>query len=371
MSNSFLEATAIAREAILALENNLVFANLVHRDFESEFKNQGDDVAVKIPSTFTANTFSTTATAQNITESSVIVTLDTIKTVDVEITSKQMTMNIEDFARDVVNPAAYALANAVDSDIAALAKKIGYVTGAAGTTASGLANIASVGKVLNNAAVPYNMRRLIMNPDAHASLITLDAIAGADKSGSTDALREASMGRILGFDTYMSQNIAAMATADITIGDTLVAATALAGATSLTLLATALTGTFAVGTKIVSTALSTTHVVVSAITTVTGSNQVTVSIHPALPAAVATGTVFTVVAAHDCNIGFHKNAFALVTRPLALPFGGARGAIMNYNGLSIRVTYDYTMASKSNVISFDILYGVKILDAKKACVMYG
>jgi hypothetical protein len=371
MSNTFLTSTAIAREAIMALQNNLVFANLVHRDFENEYKSQGDSVAVRVPATFTAGTFSSTATAQNITESSVIVTLDTIKTVDVEVTSKQMTLNIEDFASQVVQPAVYAIANAIDADIAALTKQIGYVTGSTGVSASALSYIAGCAKSLNNRAVPLDQRRLVINPDAHASLITLDAIVNAEKSGTTDALREASMGKLLGFDTYMNQNIVAQATANATIGDPLFIATALSGATTLTLVASALTATFRAGDRLVSTALTQGHVITTTVTTVTGTNTVNVTIAPALEKDVATGTVFTVVGAHKQNVAFHRDALALVSRPLALPVGGADGAVINYGGLSMRVTRGYTMAQKVNIVSFDILYGVKILDVKKAVVLYG
>jgi len=369
MSNTFLTSTAIAREAIMALQNNLVFANLVHRDFENEYKSQGDSVAVRVPATFTANTFSTTATAQNITESSVIVTLDTIKTVDVEVTSKQMTLNIEDFAQQVVQPAVYAIANAIDSDLAALSKRIGYVTGSTGTTASALSFIAGCAKSLNNRAVPLDKRRLVINPDAHASLITLDAIVNAEKSGTTDALREASMGKLLGFDTYMNQNVVAQATAGITHDVLLASGSAASGATTIVLSSTAMTGSFAVGDRIVSTALVGTYVITSAATA--ASETVTLTISPALEKVVASGTIFSIVGAHKQNVAFHRDAFALVSRPLALPVGGADGAVINYDGLSMRVTRGYTMAQKVNIISFDILYGVKVLDIKKAVVLYG
>lgn len=39
------------------------------------------------------------------------------------------------------------------------------------------------------------------------------------------------------------------------------------------------------------------------------------------------------------SIAFHKNAMALVTRPLALPQGAAKAAIVNYDGFGLRVVY--------------------------------
>jgi hypothetical protein len=62
------------------------------------------------------------------------------------------------------------------------------------------------------------------------------------------------------------------------------------------------------------------------------------------------------------SIAFHKNAMALVTRPLALPQGAAKAAIMNYDGFGLRVVYGYDMNTKTDTISIDMLCGVKMLD---------
>jgi len=69
------------------------------------------------------------------------------------------------------------------------------------------------------------------------------------------------------------------------------------------------------------------------------------------------------------SIAFHKNAMALVTRPLALPNGAAKAAIVNYDGFGLRVVYGYDMAKKTDTISIDMLCGVKLLDDKLIAVV--
>lgn len=66
------------------------------------------------------------------------------------------------------------------------------------------------------------------------------------------------------------------------------------------------------------------------------------------------------------NLVFHKNAFALVTRPLAKPMGTDKSSIVNYDGFGLRVTYGYDINSKTDVISIDMLCGVKTLDKRLA-----
>lgn len=72
----------------------------------------------------------------------------------------------------------------------------------------------------------------------------------------------------------------------------------------------------------------------------------------------------------EVNVAFHRTAFALVTRPLLLPQGAASAAYESYKGFGIRVVRDYNITSKAEVVSLDILYGVAVLDANRAVVIY-
>lgn len=69
------------------------------------------------------------------------------------------------------------------------------------------------------------------------------------------------------------------------------------------------------------------------------------------------------------SIAFHKNAMALVTRPLALPMGASKAAYVNYDGFGLRVVYGYDMNTKTDTISIDMLCGVKLLDDKLISVV--
>lgn len=73
------------------------------------------------------------------------------------------------------------------------------------------------------------------------------------------------------------------------------------------------------------------------------------------------------------NMAFHRNALALVTRPLALPASsmGVSSAIGSYNGLSIRITMQYDSKKQGTRVTCDMLSGVALLDVNMAALVLG
>jgi hypothetical protein len=371
-TNTFLTSDIIAREAAMRLQNNLVLAGLVYTDASADFANRGDTVNIRKPATFTAQNFTSTTSAQNITESSVPVKLDLIADVTAEITSKQLSLNIEDFGSQVVEGAVQALAQKVDEDIAGLYIDVNGYVGAGGTTPDGLDDIAGVKEVCENNKVLQGNRSLVLNPAAESKFLQLPGIVNAEKSGSTQALRDASLGRVYGFNTFMDQNIKVhTAGAYGKLTDVKCAGTAGASTVVLTSTAGASTAKLEKGDVFTVGAY---QYVVTAQTAAAIAGVVTVSVAPAVK-ETTTVTVVSFGCANASglsaqNLGFHRNAFALVSRPIALPLNGL-GSFINYNGLTIRTTFGYDMSTKVNTISFDILYGVKTLDTNLAVRLLG
>lgn len=73
------------------------------------------------------------------------------------------------------------------------------------------------------------------------------------------------------------------------------------------------------------------------------------------------------------NLAFHRNALALVTRPLAAPRAGtgALSAVVNYNGLSMRATITYNGTSQGHLVTLDMLCGIALLDSDLGAVLFG
>ena len=281
MANTFLTPDIIAREALMVLRNNAVMANLVHRDYSDEFvAGVGDTITVRKPAKFTANEYNGSLTVQDATEGSVAVKLDKHLDVSFAVTAKQMTLDIKDFSAQLLVPAMQAFADKVDAYLLGLASditnEVSYVSG----TSNIRNTVVDARKYLTAAAAPMTDRRFVYGSDIEADLLKTDLFLAADKVGDEGtALREASLGRKLGLDFYVDQNV---------------------------------------GTD---------------------------------------------------NLVFHKNAFALVTRPLALPLGSDKAAIVGYDGFGLRVVYGYDMDKKTDTISIDMLCGVKTLDKDLAAVI--
>lgn len=375
MANDFLTAQEIAQESLLRLQNNLVMRELVFTDNEEDFADKGDTVQVKKPATFEADEFDGSTNSQDVDEDKVLVEMDKIADVSVDITSKELSLNIQDFGEQVAEGAMQAIAQKVDADIMQLYKDVPYVAGTIGETPSELADIAQARKVLNQNKAPLNNRAAVWGPDAEANLLTLDAIVNADKSGDTDALREANMGRVMGFDNFMSQNVVEHEKGDLEAG----------GSNNLQVESEVSEGDYTVtvgssGSEDLSGSIKAGDLIsfdgVDGYWAVAEDNDpdtadtISIEVTTSLP-AIDAETEVTVEDNRVANLGFHRNAFAFVNRPMALPMGGAEGAIETYQGLTIRVTMGYEMNSKENTISWDILYGTKVLQPELAVVIQG
>jgi len=379
MANEPLTPQIVAREALIRLKGNLALANEVYRDYSQDFAQVGDTVTVRKPATFVADEFGDSINLQEIGEKKVPVKMDTHLDVSVEATTKEMTMDIKNFGAQVLDGAMLAIAEGINNKIAEVgSQQIPFFTGVAGTTPNTLKlGFTDPMKEMNINKVPNSNRKSFFDPVAQAELLQLSPVVEADKSGSTQALREASMGRIMGFDTYMDQAIKThTAGAYTALGDVTVTAVS---HDSNDYNKSLLTLESAAGT-------STDNVLAGDLLTVDGHQYVVISDSSAASAGVISGvevyphfhedTVGDLGSAavtfadetaggHVSNLAFHTNAIALVSRPLETPMGkdnnSAYTAVDPNTGLSVRAVMDYDISSKKSVISFDSLFGAKTI----------
>ncbi|MBP3300641.1 MAG: P22 coat protein [Clostridia bacterium] len=359
--NNFLTTKTIAREALPILESNLVFPALIYKDFSGDFSKQGDTIQVRKPPVYSADEFSGSINVQDINEGEVAVRLDKIADVSVELSAKEMALNAEDFTKQVIEPAMVAIAEKINADGLALYKDVPYVCGKAGTTPSTLADLAGGAKVLNDNKAPLVGRGAVWNTEAIANFQVLPALVNAEKCGSTDALREGSIGRVFGVDHYFSQQVPAHVAGDFAAEN----ATAKTVEGNKILLEGTVSGSLNKGDLLIIG--NGTYTVSEA--AVLSETENRVSVFPALAAEDENGSV-SPVGDHAANMMFQRNAFGFVTRPLE-EARGADSYVTTYNGLSLRVTMDYNIATKKQTLSIDTLYGFKTLYPELAVRVLG
>lgn len=356
MPNNLLTPQIIANEALMVLESQLTMANLVHRDYSKEFVQVGDTITVRKPAKFVAKNFTGTVSSQDITEGSVPVKMDRFRDVTVKVTSKEMALDIKDFSTQVVTPALSAIAQAIDTDLLT----VGVAMAAKKATVSAtpvITDIAGVGKALDMSKAPKQNRRLILPAEIQYKYNTLDNFAKASYAGDSQALRDAEIGRVYTCETFSSENCPqSSATTPGTATAYKVVGTA--DATQFTVSAgTPATGTIKVGDQLIVNGYL--YTVTEDLTLVSGAG--TLKVDQNIPATITEAVDVKVISkAHA--LGFHRNGIALVTRQLELPMGATKAYIASANGLAVRVVMDYDTATKTDTISFDIIYGIKELD---------
>jgi len=369
---TLLTSDVIAKEALANLYAQTVMLPLVHRDYSSEFANVGDTVTIRKPATFEAEAFSSTINAQTITETSTSVVLDKHYDVSFEVTSKEMTLDVTDFREQLIAPAMEAHAQKIDQLLCGLYVDCYEAYGTAGTTPGVVADITGTRRILQENNVPMADRRFVVGPAAEDKMLQQEAFTNMAWAGAQglDALNEAALGRRYGFDFFAGQNVASHDNGTIAHTGTFALNGAVAAAaTTMDIDASTITGTWEAG-SLFTVAGDTQYYTLTAAKTAAANTLTAVAFLPASP-GWSDGAVVTRIANHVANLAFHRNAFAFVSRPLALPMGGVSAQIETYKGLSVRVVYDYNSSTKKNIISLDILFGVKTLDPLRAVRVLG
>jgi len=356
-NNTFLTPEVVAKEALMVLSNNLVMADLVHRDYAGEFVAVGDTVSIRKPARFVAKNFTGSTENQDITETSVPVKLDRFRDVTVAVTSKEMSLDIADFSKQVVEPAMQAIAQAIDEDLLAVGCEQASFVKAGDENATDLADIAALAKQLDVAKAPVGDRSLVLHPDHKYRYALTENLSNVGYAGDNQTLRDALLGRVYTLDTYMDQNAPGSHAETPGTAKTFTV-TGTAGEAKVTV--SGADGSVEAGDG---------FILGGYLYRFTEGGEGELAIDQKLMQDADGAAVRVVNKAN--SLAFHRNAIALVTRNLSLPMGASRAAYAEANGLGVRVVYDYDSATKTDKISFDIIYGITALEPGLICALEG
>ena len=411
MANQLLTISMITREALRVLVNNLVFTNLVERQYDDQFGKAGAKIGnvlnIRKPPRF-VRTDGQGLQLQDVTETSVPLVLTTQAQRAFTFSSQDLALNIDDFSKRFVKPAVASLANQVDYDGLQQYWQVANSVGTPGTTPNALLTYLQAQQKLNENAAPDDDERSIVIPPVSQAVI-VDALKGLFHASDNieEQYKRGKMGTVIGAEWYMDQNVATQTTGSAWVGasPTMVAS----GATYVTtgvvsstvsLIALASTGTVQQGDVFT---IAGVYAVNPQNFTSTGSLQqftalatqtsggTTLTALPVFPPIITSGPFQTVTAAPATSgvvtfIGglaasvtspqalcFHKEAFAMACADLPLPGGVDMAERVSDKelGLSIRLIRAYDINQDRFPLRIDFLYGWTTLYPQLAARIWG
>ncbi|NSX16931.1 hypothetical protein HTY52_22830 [Cupriavidus taiwanensis] len=392
MANAILTPTAVTRKALAILHQKLNFIGSINRQYDDSYAiagaKIGDTLKVRLPNQYTIRNGKTLAT-QDTTETSVSIQMATQKGVDVNFSSAELTLTLDDFADRVLEPAMAVLAANVEADAFNMALDVYNAVNNIGSAIT-LNKALAARKLLVDNLAPGNMRTLILNTQDNLDLV--DGLKGLfqDSTEIAKQYREGKVGRTAGFgDIYENTLLPSQTTgtAASATGYTVNGAVTANGSTTVVLAAGATT--FKKGDVFTVAGCNRVHPETKADTGVLQQFVVTadyaggagtLSFAPAIytstgaqnvvAAGMANGAALTKVggasAVYKPSLAFHKDAFAFVTADLVMPKGVDFAAREVYDGVSMRIVRQYDINNDNLPCRIDVLYGYKTIRAQLA-----
>jgi hypothetical protein len=383
MANTLLTSDIITREALRILHQKSTFLSRINRQYDNSFAQSsakiGDTLRIRLPNQYTVRDGPTYA-GQDTVEESTSLAVRSIKGVDMTFTQEDLTMKLDDFSANVIEPAIAGLAASIEADC--LAQACNDVYQVVGSTADAITfrDIMLGRKRLNDSLAPSSNRTALLNTTDNVELV--DALKGLfqDSTNVAKQYTEGYMGRTGGFDfmesTLFSRHNRGAAdvnyltnSATAQTGNSLIVDTG-AGAASVGDVFT-IGGVFEVHPETkVSTGVLKQFVVTSAYAGGAGTIQFS-------PAIVTTGgrqnvsngaannqpVLFygTASTAFGQSLLFNRDAFTFATADFIMPSGVDMAARKTIDGISMTMARQYDIDLPGFKTRIDVLYGFKTI----------
>ena len=383
MANTLLTPTAVTREALRILHQKLNFIGNINRQYDSQFANEGakigETLTIRLPNEYTIRTGSTIQ-VQDTDEQSVVLTMATQKGVDVEFSSVDLTLSLDDFSSRILEPMMTVLAANIESDALSMFLDVFNQQNNIGSSATFLTILQGRKVLVDNLAGATNLK---INLDTQTNVDMVDVLKGLfqDSANISKQYLEGMLGQTAGFqffeNTLMPRHVTG---SDDGTGDYL---TNGAGQTGKTLVIDTGTGTLLKGDIFTiagvnrvhpETKVDTGNLQQFVVTTSTAASATSLSFEPEIiptgarqnvTNSAADGQAITksggASATHDISLGYAPDAFTFVTADLRMPRGLDFAAREVMDGISMRIVSDYDITNDTFPTRIDVLYGFRTI----------
>lgn len=366
------------------LHGKLNLAKNVNREYDDQYKltgaKDGADIKIRLPNKYLIRTGKNLA-AQDTSETSVTLTRATQMGVDMNFSSAELTMEMDNFSERIIEPAAAIIAANIENAIAARYVDVPNLVGTAGTTPASMLVILQAGARLDDNLAPRDGKRVVsLSPLAMATVV--DAYKGLFQNDGkvsdqydSGMIKDIATGFKWGMCPVINPHVMSAGTVSAGIdinngtltGDTITidtTTTAYSVGTVITI-----DNVYAVNeeTKVAYSHLKQFVVTASTATTLTISPSIIIS-GPSqnVNAAAVDGAQISIAGgmvasgSYPQHLAFHKDWLTLATIDLEdVSKYGAWGARETYDGISIRLARQYDINSDNIPCRLDVLFGVK------------
>lgn len=391
MTQSILTPTKVTRKALQILHQKLRFVGSINRTYDDSFANSGgkigDTLKIRQPNQYTVRT-GRIMSVQETVETSLDLKVQTQKGVDLNFTSNELTLSLDDFSKRILEPAMAVLAASIEAD--ALAMRADVYQQADNTAAAiTFANVLSGRTKLQRALAPEGSRTALLSSNDNASLVDALKALFNNQSSISQQYKDGVMGNSAGFDFMESTHLSTQSRGAANASYVCNTSTGITSA-SASITVSGGSGAFNAGeivtiagvnmvhpeTKVdtgvlqqfvlTAAALSgATTLVVSPTPVTSGATQnVIINSAGASKAVAISGTIST---NYGQSLVYHENAFAFATADLIMPKGVDFAARENYDGISIRTVRQYDINNDAFPCRLDVLYGYKTIRPQLAC----
>lgn len=371
MANLWDHPNILAAEALTHLEDALVVSKMCAVDKTSDFSTTsngwrvGDTISFRTHGDYKVNEFTSTISTQPIQSSRRSMTIEKHLDVSVELTSRELALDLDSFTEQVLQPAAYRLAEKADAYVAS---KLHQAMGIYASTSlfDTVADVALARKAATVQQLSPN-RFALVDLETEATLLGQEWFNRADSRGQAgiNTLQSAVMGHVMGMNWFSSIGFPTLSLAAQGTGTTTTVAADPTknqiGQSTLSVAAT--TGTFKVGDRIMVAGMRRPMIVKTEVVATGTAIPLVDPINELVPAAAAV-TVLAAGKTIDVHGAiFDDRALAVAFPMLDLPNG--QSAVASSNGVNIRLVKDYNISTKITTMSMDMLVGAFALDPRR------
>lgn len=205
-----------SKETLMFVKSNLVLVPLI-KHYDADVKSSGQTVEIPNVSTISANlkAENTAVTLNYNTETKTTITIDRHYESSFLVEDILAVQSNYNTRSDYTKAAAYAIAEKVDADVAAVVTAAWTGYGAYGTALNDNL-ILTVNRYLSENKAPRSDRSIVVHPKGEAEMLAIDKYVRYDAlgvGGDANSIKNGKIGRIYGADVYMSQNLVYLDTA--------------------------------------------------------------------------------------------------------------------------------------------------------------